>query len=50
MQITAQIDKSKDLKVFMAKGVLTFDDAMSVVKAFYDGDPTWKPPAVKRIK
>jgi hypothetical protein len=50
MQITAQIDKSKDLKVFMAKGVLTFDDAMSVVKGFYDGDPTCKPPAVKRIK
>ena len=50
MQITKQIDKSKDLTVFTAKGVLTFDDAMSVVKAFYDGDPTWKPPAVKRIK
>ena len=40
MQITAQIDKSKDLTVFTAKGVLTFDDAMFVVKAFYDGDPT----------
>ena len=40
MSITAQIDTSKDLTVFTAKGVLSFDNAMPVVKAFYDGDPT----------
>ena len=40
MQITAQIDKSKNLTVFTAKGALTFDDAISVVKAFYDDGPT----------
>jgi hypothetical protein len=40
MPITAQIDKSKDLTVFTAKGVLSFENAMPVVKAFYDGDPT----------
>jgi hypothetical protein len=34
------IDKSKDLTVFTCKGVLSFDDAMPVVEAFYDGDPT----------
>jgi len=40
MPIKVPIDKSKDLTVFTAKGVLSFDDAMPVVKAFYDGDPT----------
>jgi hypothetical protein len=40
MPIKVHIDKSKDLTVFTAKGVLSFDDAMPVVKAFYDGDPT----------
>ncbi|HSQ85074.1 MAG TPA: hypothetical protein VLM43_10140 [Desulfobacterales bacterium] len=40
MQITTQIDKSKDLTVFTVKGVLSFDNAMPVIKAFYEGDPT----------
>lgn len=40
MPITAQIDKSKDLTVFTVKGALSFDNAMPLVKAFYDGDPT----------
>ena len=40
MPIKAHIDKSKDLTVFTVKGLLSFDDAMPVVKAFYDGSPT----------
>ena len=40
MPIKVHIDKSKDLTVFTVKGLLSFDDAMPVVKAFYDGSPT----------
>ena len=28
------------MTVFTVKGVLSFDNAMPVIKAFYDGDPT----------
>ncbi len=40
MPITSHIDKAKDLTVFTATGVLSFDKVLPVVKAFYDGDPT----------
>lgn len=40
MPITAKIDKPKDLTVYTVKGLLSFDNAMPVVKAFYDSDPT----------
>ena len=39
MPIKSYIDKSEDLTVFKAKTVLSFDDAMPVIKAFYNGDP-----------
>ena len=40
MPITSLIDKAKDLTVFTVIGVLSFDDALPVVKAFYEGVPT----------
>lgn len=40
MPITSYVDKAKDLTVFTATGVLSFDQAMPLVKDFYDGDPT----------
>jgi hypothetical protein len=40
MSITSQIDKIKDLTIFKVTEALTFDIALPVVKAFYDGDPT----------
>jgi hypothetical protein len=40
MPITSHIDKTKDLTIFKAIGVLSFDMALPVVKAFYDADPT----------
>lgn len=40
MPITSHIDKAKALTIFKVTGVLSFDSAFPVVKAFYDGDPT----------
>jgi len=40
MAITAQIEKSKDLTIFTVRGTLSFNNAMPVVKAFYDSEPT----------
>jgi len=40
MPITVQIDKPKNLTVFTVKGVLSFDNVMPMVKAFYDSEPT----------
>lgn len=40
MSITSSIDSARDLTVFTVKGILSFDNAMPVVKAFYDGTPT----------
>ena len=40
MSITSRIDNAKDLTVFTVTGVLSFDNAIPVVKAFYDGTPT----------
>jgi hypothetical protein len=40
MPITSHIDKAKDLTVFTVTGLLSFDNALPVVKAFYEGDPT----------
>ena len=40
MPITSYIDKARDLTVFTVTGVINFDDALPVVKAFYEGVPT----------
>ncbi len=40
MSITTHLDKTIDLTVFTITGVLAFDEVMSTVKDFYDGDPT----------
>jgi len=40
MPITSHIDKDRDLTIFKATGVLSFDMVLPVVKAFYEGDPT----------
>lgn len=40
MSITSYIDTAKDLTTFTVASVLSFDEVMPVVKAFYDGDPT----------
>lgn len=40
MSITSQIDRTKDLTIFKVTGVLSFDMAVPVVEAFYNGDPT----------
>jgi len=38
MPITSHINKSKDLTIFTATDTLIFDEAMSEIKNFYDGD------------
>jgi hypothetical protein len=40
MPISLHIDKIKDLSIFKATGVLSFDMAFPVVQTFYEGDPT----------
>jgi len=40
MPITSHIDKTRDLTIFKSTDVLSFDMALPVVKAFYEGDPT----------
>jgi hypothetical protein len=40
MPITSHIDKNKDLTTFKVTGVLSFDMALPMLEAFYDGDPT----------
>jgi len=40
MAITPHIDQPNDLTIFKATGVLRFEEVMSVVRAFYGGDPT----------
>jgi len=40
MPITSHIDKAKDITIFKVTGVLSFDILLSVVKSFYDDDPT----------
>jgi len=40
MPITSHVDRSKDLTTFKLTGVLSFDMAYPVIKAFYAGDPT----------
>ena len=40
MSISSSIDKSRDLTIFKVSGVLSFDQALPEVKAFYDGAPT----------
>lgn len=40
MPILSHIDKTRDLTIFKSTGVLSFDIAIPVVKAFYDGEPT----------
>jgi hypothetical protein len=40
MPITFHIDKNKDLTVFKAIGLLSFEATMSAVMAFYESEPT----------
>jgi hypothetical protein len=40
MTITSHVDEVKDLTVFKVTGILTFDETMPIVKAFYEEDPT----------
>lgn len=40
MPISVRKDKSKDLTIYTVTGVLTFNDAMPLVKDFYDSNPT----------
>jgi hypothetical protein len=40
MPISSQIDATKKLTVFKATGVLGYDDIISTVKSFYEGQPT----------
>ena len=40
MPINSHIDETKKLTVFKVKGELLYDEAISVVKSFYEGQPT----------
>jgi len=40
MPITQYKDNARDLTVFKATGTLRFEEAMPVIKSFYEGEPT----------
>ena len=40
MPINSHIDENKKLTVFKATGVLRYDEIISIVKSFYEGQPT----------
>ena len=54
MAITSHIDQTRDLTIVKVTGVLSFDEAMPVIKDFYDGNPTknvlWDLNAVTEIQ
>ena len=40
MPINSHIDETKKLTIFKATGVLRYDEIISTVKSFYEGQPT----------